>query len=83
MRVADGEPKAGQARARGRSPAVNPGKHGRLPSQVLSSARSPSGNSSRAFGMMRSNCTGDGAASRAANSTPVVMRMPCSIGVIT
>ena len=43
-------------------------KQGRLPSQVLSSARSPSGNSSRAFGISRSNCTGDGGASRAANS---------------
>ena len=40
------------------------GKHGRLPSQVLSSARSPSGNNSRACGMTRSNCTGVGGASR-------------------
>jgi len=32
---------------------------------------------------MRSNCTGEGAASRAANSIPVVMRMPISIGVMT
>ena len=36
------------------------GKHGRLPIQVLSSACSPNGNSSRARGIMRSNCTGEG-----------------------
>ena len=58
------------------------GKHGRQPSQVVASARSPSGNNSRAGPMMRSNCTGVGLASRGANSTPVVMRMPISIGVI-
>ena len=34
----------------------------------------------RAAGNTRSNCTGVGAASRLANSAPVVSRMPCSIG---
>ena len=38
------------------------------------SRRSPSGNSSRAAGIKRENCTGVGAAARA-NSGPVVMRM--------
>ena len=58
------------------------GKHGRAPSQVRSSARAPIGKSFLACGISRSNCTGVGAASRGANSTPVVSRMPCSIGVI-
>ena len=35
-----------------------------------------------AAGIRRANCTGVGGASRAANSAPVVRRMPCSIGVM-
>ena len=59
------------------------GKHGRRPSHGSLSTGSPSGNSSRAFGISRSNCTGVGGASRAANSAPVVSRIPCSIGATT
>jgi len=55
-------------------------KHGRDPIQGCASIPSPSGNSARAAGSTRSICTGVGASSRSANSAPVVIRMPCSIG---
>jgi hypothetical protein len=56
------------------------GRHGRAPIHGFASTGSPNGNSARARGSARSTWIGVGGASRRANSTPVVRRMPRFIG---
>ena len=51
MGVTDCKPKAGDDRARGLSPGANPESTGGCQARCLSSARAPSGNSSRARGI--------------------------------
>ena len=59
------------------------GKHGRAPSQVFVVARARRAETARApSASCGRTAPASACASRAANSTPVVRRMPCSIGVI-
>ncbi len=69
-------------RCRGAGPITGSmsGKQGRAPIHGSASRRSASGNSLRAIGSTLSSCTGVFGASRRANSTPVVRRMPRVIG---
>ena len=80
MRVADSEPQARLARRavdhRPRIRKARPRAHPGLVVDALAERKQLA-----RLGISRSNCTGVGGASRGANSAPVVMRMPCSIGV--
>ena len=75
MLMAEVEPQAAMAGALPMMGSMS-GRHGRAPFHGWASTGSPSGNSARAFGSASSTCTGLGGASRRANSTPVVRRMP-------
>ncbi len=56
---------------------------GRQPIQGVFSTASPSGSNCAASARVRATCTGDGGASRGANSAPVVRRRPSVMGDIT